>query len=139
MRILKTGLKGTGFFLFLLQGCMVLQLQKQTLDPPVSLTGQIRGYRISPPQRHFQREIWVYHLLGLPGLPLGTREGLDPDTALDQLLQAEVTASQGIIHLRLVHQHTAWTLIAAAATLGVIVPQALLIEGDVVNVVPHTD
>ena len=117
----------------------MLQLQKHNPEPPVSLTGQIRGYQVSAPLHHFQHEIWIYHLLGLPALPLGTREGLNPATALDQLLAAETNAQQGIVHFRVVHQHTPLTLMAAAATLGLIVPQALMLEGDVVNVerLPH--
>jgi hypothetical protein len=115
-----------------LQSCMALVLERKENQPLVSLTGQIRGYNVNI-ERHFTREVWIYHLLGLPDFSLGTREGLAPDRLLDHVLSQETQENQGIIHLKIRHEHTAWTLIASAVTLGVLVPTAIIIEGDIVS------
>lgn len=113
---------------------MVLVLEKHQSEPPVSLTARIRGYDVSPPLRHFSREVWQYHLLGWPGCPLGTREGIPATQVLDTLLRAEAGPGQGIVHLKIRHEHTIWTWISAAVTLGMVVPTALILEGDVVDI-----
>lgn len=118
---------------------MVLRLEKQQPHPPVSLTARIRGYKISSPLRHFSREVWQYHLFGWPGFPLGTREGIPVSELLDTLLQAEAKAGEGIIHFKIRHEHTPWTWISAAVTLGIVVPTALILEGDVVQLMSTED
>jgi hypothetical protein len=125
-----------GLLVFGLTGCMSLVLEHKQDLPPVSLTEVLRGYRVMPPARHFLREVWVYHLLGLPNLSLGTREGLAANQILAQVLAQETENGQGVVQLKIRHEHTAWTLIASAVTLGVLVPTAVILEGDVVQLQP---
>jgi len=122
--------------LFCLTACMSLVLEHKQDLPPVSLTKELRGYTVIPPARHFLREVWVYHLLGLPNLSLGTREGMAADHILAQVLEQETENGQGVVQLKIRHEHTAWTLFASAVTLGVLVPTAVILEGDVVHLRP---
>lgn len=124
---------GWACLLFGLSGCMTLVLQHSQDLPPVSLTEKISGYVVGTPERHFQREVWVYHFLGLPNASLGTREGMAADQILPQVLAQEIETGQGVIQLKVRHEHTAWTLIASAVTLGLLVPTAVILEGDVVD------
>ncbi|PIQ26337.1 hypothetical protein COW36_14885 [bacterium (Candidatus Blackallbacteria) CG17_big_fil_post_rev_8_21_14_2_50_48_46] len=123
----------TGFFL---SACMALHIQIHEDTPPVSLTRTLRGYKTSQPLFHFQKEVWVYHIFGFPDLSLGTREGIPADQLLDQLLKQAAGPQQGIVQLKIKHEHTVWTLIASAVTLGLLVPTAVIVEGDVVNLEP---
>lgn len=117
----------------LLSSCMAMVIKAPDGRVPVSLTGQIGGYRVGAMQRHFSREIWTYHLLGLPALPLWTREGLPADDLINPLLREYTRPGQGVIRLKVRHSRTALTWMATLLTLGLLSPTAVNIEGDVVE------
>lgn len=114
---------------------MSLHLKRMQSQVPVSLTAKLGGYEIGPVQKHFRREIWVYHLLSLPQFPLGSRDGIDQMRLLDMVIQQEITAAnQGVIRLKIIHERNVFTWVGAMATLGVLTPTAVILEGDVVPV-----
>src|SRR5688500_4903824 len=86
-----------------LSGCMPLVIKAPDGSVPVSLSGQIGGYRTGAQVSHFSREIWTYHLLGLPALPLWTREGLPADDLINPLLREYARPGQGVVRLKVRH------------------------------------
>ncbi|MGV3525113.1 MAG: hypothetical protein ACO1RX_12855 [Candidatus Sericytochromatia bacterium] len=119
--------------LLCLQGCMSLVMQAEDSPFPVSLSEHLPGYRTGRVVRHVSREIWTYHLFGLPQVPLGTREGLDARHLITPLLRDAVEPGQGVVRLRVRHTHTPITWLAALCTLGLITPTAVMLEADVVE------
>lgn len=117
----------------LLSGCMSLHLPRTESSVPVSLSAKIFGYRVKGPVKHFSKEIWTYHLLGLPQVPLGTREGYGSTAILDEVLKAETQPGQGVIRLKIGHQRSFFTWMATLFSLGLLSPTAVVIEGDVVE------
>lgn len=122
--------------LFSLNSCMRLVLKAPESDVPVSLSGQIKGYRNGPLLRHVEQEIWVYQVLGLPQLPTWTREGLSPDDLVGPLLKTQTGRGQGLIRLKVRQSRTVFTWLATVLTLGLISTTAVTIEGDVVDLQP---
>ncbi|PKL78441.1 MAG: hypothetical protein CVV27_03290 [Candidatus Melainabacteria bacterium HGW-Melainabacteria-1] len=123
--------------LAILSSCMSLVLRAPSSEIPVSLSEQIRGYRSGRQIRHFSREIWTYHLLGLPALPLWTREGLPADDLLTSLLKEYTSPGQGVIRLRVRHARTPLTWAATILTLGLLSPTAVTVDGDVIELLPE--
>lgn len=119
-----------------LSGCMSLLLQAPETEIPVSLNARLYGYRNGRVIGRLQQEVWTYHLLGLPQLPLGTREGLATDQVLAGVLKQQVQPGQGVIRLRVKHQRTPLTWAAAILSLGLLSPTAVSIEGDIVELLP---
>lgn len=117
-------------------GCMSLLIQASDTQVPVSLTGQIKGYRTGPTIRHLEQEIWVYQVLGLPQLPSWTREGLPPENLIVPLLQAQTTPGQGLVHLRVRQSRSFFTWMATVLTLGLISTTAVTVDGDIVELQP---
>lgn len=116
-----------------LQSCMSLVLQSGESDLPVSLSSQIYGYQVGSVQRHLSREIWTYHLFGLPHVPLGTREGLAANNLITDVIKSELQADQGLIRLRIQHVRTPLTWMATLFSLGILSPTAVIFEGDIVS------
>lgn len=115
-----------------LSGCMSLVLQPGRENVPISLSSQIYGYQTGHVLRHLSREIWTYHLLGLPQFPLGTREGLGTNELISAAIQADVSPGQGVIRLQIRHTRTPLTWLATIFSLGLLSPTAVIIDGDVV-------
>lgn len=119
-----------------LSGCMSLLLQAPDTEIPVSLNTRLHGYRSGRVVGRLQQEVWTYHLLGLPQIPLGTREGLATDQVLAGVLQRHVQPGQGVIRLRVQHLRTPLTWTAAILSLGLLSPTAVRIEGEIVELLP---
>lgn len=119
-----------------LTGCMSMIFKAPESEIPLSLNDQLRGYRVGPVIRHISREIWVYHLLGLPQLPLWTREGLPADDLLTPFFKQYAKSGQGVIRLRIKHGRTPLTWTATLMTLGLISATAVNIEADIVELQP---
>ena len=117
----------------LLASCMSLVLKAPESPVPVSLSGQIKGYRSARVIRHLVHEIWVYQLLGLPQMPAWTLEGLSPDELVSPLLKEATSPSQGLIRLKLRQSRTPVTWLATILTLGLLSPTSVTIEADLVE------
>ena len=117
-----------------LSSCMSLVLQPSENNLPVSLSSHIYGYQTGQVQRHFSREIWTYHLFGLPQVPLGTREGLAANHLIMDVLQSELQEGQGMVRVRIRHSRTPLTWMATLFSLGILSPTAVHFEGDIVSI-----
>lgn len=118
---------------FFLVGCMSLHLPRTSSSIPVSLTQKIYGYRVIKPVKHFSKEIWTYHLLGLPQVPIGTREGYAIEDILDEVLMSQTKPGQGVIRLKIRHQRSFFTWMTTIFSLGLLSPTAVSFEGEVVE------
>lgn len=113
---------------------MVLKVPDTTV--PISLSGEVQGHRTGRVIRHVSREIWTYHLFGMPSVPLGTREGFAADDLVAPLLADEMASGHGIVRLKISHARTPLTWLATIFSLGILSPTSVTVEGDVVELLP---
>ncbi len=120
----------------MLNSCMSLMFKSPDTKALISLTDEIPGQRTGKVLRHVSYEIWTYHLLGLPSVPLGTREGIPADNLIEPLVKNDLAAGNGIVRLKVTHARTPLTWVATIFTLGLVSPTAVTVEGDVVELLP---
>lgn len=120
----------------LLSSCASLQIEPIDLQAPVSLTEQIYGYEQVRKVGHFRREVWVYHVLGMPQWSLGTRQGSHPQQLLKTILNEELQPNQGVVRLKIQHMRNGFTWFTSLISLGVVTPTVLIVEGDRIEVQP---
>lgn len=120
--------------LALQMGCMALLIADGQTDIPISLSGQLSGYKIHATPHSFREEVWIYHFWNIQHLALGTlQDGLRYDHLLHDVVRKHITAGQGVIHLKIRHERNTLTLLSALFTLGIMTPTAVIIEGDIVD------
>lgn len=117
-------------------GCASVTYAPVEIEQPVSLSETVYGYQTGKLDHRFREEFWTYSLLGLPQVPLGTREGIASDQILPFVLHKHLAPGQGIVRLKLSHTRNIWTWLAAIFSLGIFTPTAITLEGDVVQLVP---